>query len=259
MGLIGAWLLDNLWPLIPAVDFQTLKSGLKPLIMHLPNAPSKIALTAISWMLIYHLWEFVQKKPPSLIWQSKAVTIMCGLEILMESNALQWEEVLGAILSLIAWNMGIKNLSRRKEVLVGLLITMLAWKGLSPFILRDVPVSFHWMPFGISIMGEPLYQISVMIQKCFLYGCLAWLLVERNTHIHSSFVLSVGPLLCLEIAQRYLGDHTPEITDPLLTFFLVLLIKNAFQRQQASQNRVSARLSHTTMSPHSTQPQSLAD
>ena len=251
LGLMAVWVLDNLWPMIPAFDFQTLRDGLKPLIMQPPISLFKIAMTAISWMLIYHLWEFVLKNPPRMIWQIESVATMFGLEILMESNALQWEEVFGAILALMVWNLGINQVRQRKEILVVLLISILVWNGLSPFTWRDVPVSFYWMPFGISIMGEPLNQISVIIEKCFLYGCLAWLLIERRTHLSWALVLSVGTLMCLEFAQRYVVEHTPEITDPLLVFFLVLLIKNVFQRQHDTQNLASRPRADTLLTPHS--------
>lgn len=246
-GLIGAWLLDNLWPLFPAVDMQTLKEGLKPLFMHPPTSYFTVFMTAINWMLMIHLWEFVQKRPPRMTCQIMAVTTMFGMEILIEANALEWEEILGTLLALLGWNLWIRQLRRRKEVLAGLLITILIWKGLAPFVWRDVPVSFHWMPFGISIMGEPLYQISVMIQKCFLYGCLAWLLVERRTRLVWALIFSVGTLTCLENAQRYLVGHTPEITDPFLAFLLVLLINNEFQQQRAEDSQSSEHLAHSTL------------
>ena len=247
-GLIGAWILDYLWPLIPALDIQTLKDGLKPLIMHSPTSGLKTAMTAISWMLILHLWEFIQKKPVRLIRQIEAVTLMSGLEIVMEANALQWEEVLGAILALIAWNWGIRHSPWKKEMLIILLTALLVWKGLSPFIGRDIPVSFHWMPLGISIMGEPLYQLSVIIQKIFLYGSLAWLLLERRTYLPWALALSVGTLLSIEIAQRFMVEHTPEITDPFLVFLLILIIDNAFQRQHTSQTQASRHFSNSPIS-----------
>ena len=250
-GLIAAWALDNLWPLVPGFDMQTLNEGLKPLIMHPPISIFKVFLTATGWMLMIHLWEFVQKKPPKILCQILAVTTMFGLEILMEANALEWEEVLGALLALLVWNLGISHFIRRTELLVGVLIAMLVWKGLSPLDWREVPVVFHWMPFGISIMGDPLYQISVMIQKFFHYGCLAWLLAERKTPLIQAFMLSAGTLMCLEGAQRYLVGHTPEITDPFMAFLLVLLINNEFQRQRAADNHARENLAHSNLPLHS--------
>ena len=228
-GLMGIWALDALWPVFPGFDMQTLKDGLKPLLQLAIHSPLKILMTAVGWMILSHLWEFVRKDHLPPWWLFGAMATMSALEIGMEENALEWEEMLGSIMA-FGWHLTTRTAPYRLECLIIFVTALLAYQGLSPFAWRNTPQPFHWMPFGVSIRGEPLYQISVMLEKCFWYGSLAWLFTERQTPFRWTLGLLTGFLASIEFAQQYLIEHTPEITDPLIIAAFVTLFHNEFLR-----------------------------
>ncbi len=224
--LLGAWIAYRLLPFVPALDWQSIKDSLKPLLLtpRLDGLGLLHDLTA--WLVAFHLWRpaFGREARP---WQLAALVGLIFLgEVLMVRNALSATNLLGAVLALSLWPV----LSRRPNRALGLaalLAAMLLIRGLSPFNWHEVPWEFQFRPFAGALGGDMLVNLAAMTGKLFLYGALFWLLREAGLKTAVAATMGAVLLLAIEAAQTVIGLHTPEITDPLIFLLIALVVSQA--------------------------------
>ena len=111
-------------------------------------------------------------------------------------------------------------LMKRKHMapllLASVILAALAVRGLTPFELSAFPAPFNWIPMAGLLNSEWQPAMLVLITKTFWYAAAVWALSRCGL----SLALSGGSLAvflaAIEITQRYMPAHVPEITDPLL-------------------------------------------
>jgi VanZ family protein len=70
----------------------------------------------------------------------------------------------------------------------------------------------------------------VLLRKAFEYGTLVWLLRASGLRYWSAGVWVGGGLLLLEMAQRYMPNRQPEITDAVLAGILACIFWGSERR-----------------------------
>ena len=96
-----------------------------------------------------------------------------------------------------------------------------------------------WIPFSATLSGERLNAALVLLRKAFEYGALVWLLRASGLRYWSAGVWVAAGLLLLEMAQRYMPNRQPEITDAVLAGVLACIFWGSERRGRSGRGSVS--------------------
>lgn len=113
---------------------------------------------------------------------------------------------------------------RLAAVLAAGVMSLLIVRGLSPFHFQSIPAHFNWVPFIGVLNAEWIVGLPVFLEKAFYYGTAIWLMRRAGMPLVYSTAIAGSILAGIEAAQRYLPNHTPEITDPLLACAMGLIL-----------------------------------
>jgi VanZ family protein len=113
---------------------------------------------------------------------------------------------------------------QRATLLIVLLAATIILQGLKPFQVVAEPQSFSWVPFKNSLSDSLEVNYSVLLEKCFWYFSLVWLLTRRGLGVAGAAFITAVLLAAIEVAQLWLPGRSAEITDPLLAIIAGLLL-----------------------------------
>jgi len=220
--LLAAWVAYRLFPFVPSLDVQNAKNSLKPLLL----SPVQLGVQSIlhdlaAWLAVACIWwRMAPRRRYGEQWLFLAVPAIFFLEVLIVSNGVSASNLVGAVLALFVWFALLRHLPGRTGIVALLLAAFVVQAGLFPFQILDAPRAFHWVPFYGFLGGSMFHNTLVLLEKMFLFGSLIWLIRETGV----SARLAVGAVVILvagvEVAQMWIGGHTPEITDPLLVVLI---------------------------------------
>lgn len=249
LTLISAWLTYKLMPLVPTIDFQSIKDSLKPFLFE-PLRITDVVHDFAAWVSVAYLLRNVRTGArfdallPALI-----AAVLC-LELLIVDNVVDKANVVGALMAILAWWAAQKYAERQEGVLLFVLFGMIALTGIAPFNPRFEPVAFNWLPFQGFLEGSMYVNAQSAAEKVFLYGTLVYLLWRARVSIIGGIVVASSFVLAIEFAQIYLIGRTPELTDPLLVVFAALALV-AVERHEgtavAAENAAGATREGTTI------------
>jgi hypothetical protein len=100
--------------------------------------------------------------------------------------------------------------------LAALVLTALMIRGLAPFELSAFAAPFSWVPFSGFLGSQWQSAMLVLIAKLFWYGTAVWAIRRCGLGLGMSGVVVAVLLAGIEVVQRHMPAHVPEITDPLL-------------------------------------------
>lgn len=227
-ALMGLWLLYRWFPLVPTLDVQNIKNGLKPLLQWRDASPVDVLRNLAGWLVFLRLsrYSLLQR------WGSWSLAALCvavvAAEPLFMGNAISAANLAGLALALALWPW-LRSGPRTLRVIAALLAVSIAVAALRPFAFSWVG-GWLWIPFAGSLGGDPIAAIPPLIEKLYLYGSLVFF-VRYLGASHWLTVLTLGTFfLALELAQLALPGRTPEVTDPLLVLGMVWLVRPLFER-----------------------------
>ena len=215
-GLIIAWLAAEAFPFVPTLDWQSIKNGLKPLLLHPRLEPMAVLGNLVGWAALAHLWRHVVRLPLGRAGPVLALLGALCAQVLVVHRAPSASGVVGGTagvaLALLPWRPG-----HLRWLLLALVAGWLAVSGLAPFALRDQPGAFQWLPLAGFLRGSIFTGIWVGLEKIFWYGLLLELLLASGCRLRSAAVAGMILLGGIEWGQRWIAaPHVAEITDPLL-------------------------------------------
>ena len=226
--LMALWLLYRWFPLVPTLDLQNLKNGLKPLLQWREMGAVDVLRNLAGWLVFLRLARYSALQR----WGNWRLTALClavlAAEPLFLNNAISPANAVGLALALALFPL-LRSGPRTLLVVTGLLALSIAVAALHPFAFRWLG-GFLWIPFAGSLGGDPIAAIAPLIEKLYLYGSLVFF-VRYLGASHGLTVLTLGIfLLALELLQQALPGRTPEITDPLLVLGMAWLVRPLFER-----------------------------
>ena len=233
--LVGSWLIYRLIPFVPSVDFQAIKDSLKPLLLDPTISAVSVAHDAVAWLVIASLMLGLRQGVKLDKYLPHLIVAVFGLEILIVHNSLSASNVTGAVMALVLWWGGLRRVAWQASGLTVLLCAMLIAAGLAPFTLAASSQPSGWLPFH-GLLGRSMYvNVQSICEKVFLYGSLIYVLWQTRLNQVIGVFVGVAVVACIEFAQIYVANHTPEITDPLLMVLAALtMISLGNQRNYAA-------------------------
>jgi len=221
--LIGAWLAAFLIPFVPSLSIDIIRGNVKQLLTDDSVSYLLIFTQMAYWLSVAFLIESLFGGKKGRLIFPLTLLLAVSAKFLLIENPLQIEHLLGGLLSLLVWFpastlVPSKQTKLQSIALLLLMVTLL--NGLFPFEIKATIMAFHWIPFYGFLTGNMLHNLISLCEKVFLYGTLIWLFVAAGNSLRLATTIIAIWLLLLEIAQLFLGEHTPEITDPILVIII---------------------------------------
>lgn len=212
---LGCWLIVELAPFVPSIDLQAFKNSLKPLWQEASFSILGFLRAAAAWTMIGYI--AVRTLSPGTAMPLFALA-MCGTllaKIVIVDNAITLADVVAVAVAFFAARR-LQALETRGSVfLLWFIAGYLVIAGLSPFGFHGAR-EFQWLPFAGSLGGSMLLNLKAMAAKVFFASALVYLALDCGFRLKRIVTVLATGLLALEIAQVWVGSHTPEITDPVL-------------------------------------------
>jgi VanZ family protein len=217
VGLIALWLAFRLAPFVPTIDWQKYKDALEPLLLTPELAWFDVLRYLAGWLVVGYAVRQVWRRDCALY----ALLVIAGLvlfgRVMVVGKTLSASEVaaLFAGIPLAAVSIAISD-RRRTLVLAIMLIGVIVVSGLEPFELQMRAQTFSWVPFMNSLNNNLEVNYSALLEKCFWYSALIWLLMRRGLGVATAAFATAFLLALIELAQLWIPGRSAEITDPLL-------------------------------------------
>lgn len=224
LGILLLWLAFRLAPFVPTIDWQKYKDAIKPLLT--PElAVLDIFRYLVGWLVVGYTVRQLWRREYALFALFVIVLIVLAGRVMIVGKVLVPSEILALLvcMPLAALFVSIPD-RQRTTLLIVLLTATIVLQGLKPFQLLTEPQPFSWVPFKNSLSDSLEVNYSVLLEKCFWYFALAWLLTRRGLGVAASAFLTALLLSAIEVAQLWLPGRSAEITDPLLAIISGLLL-----------------------------------
>lgn len=226
--LMALWLLYRWFPLVPTLDLQNLKNGIKPLIHWRETGVVDVLRNLAGWLVFLRLarYSWLQR------WGAWRLAALCvavlAIEPLFLNNALSPANAVGLMVALGVSPL-LRSGPRTLMVITGVLALSITVAALQPFSFRWLG-GFLWIPFAGSLGGDPIAAIPPLMEKFYLYGSLVFFVRYLGASHRLTMVTLGAFLLALELVQQAVPGRTPEITDPLLVLGMAWLVRPMFER-----------------------------
>jgi len=218
--LLACWGAYQLYPFFPVVGSTHLRQAVHALIVTHSFSPVQAWEAAAEWFAAGLALEAVvgRSRTP---WLAGAMLVL-GLRIFMPSRSLALEEVAGAALALLAWE--ILPSKRRIGIGVWMALSAIVLAELAPFHFTRHAAPFSWIPLAASFEYDRWAALLTLLRKSFLYGAAVWLLARSGIRYPVAGGALAAGLLVLEMVQRYLPGRTPEITDSFIALVMAAVL-----------------------------------
>lgn len=228
LTLLLLWLAYRWFPLVPTLDLQNVRNAVKPVFLSPQIDPTRIFHTAVAWFA----WFLIAGATPLRRWPlwllGTAALAATALQPFFVGNRLALNNLLGLAVALLAL-----PLARRSHAAAlacaGLLLALLL-SGIAPYDFVSTPGRFEWLPFNGFLEGNMARNTLNLIEKCYLYGALLFLLQQNGSRPGAAAFTAALWLAVIEFLQLWVPGRTAEITDPLLALCLAF----AFARSRSA-------------------------
>ncbi|SCY17669.1 VanZ like family protein [Nitrosospira sp. Nl5] len=227
-SILVLWLLTELLPLVPTLDWQKFKDALKPLFL--------------DYTLSF----------PTAMMHATGVIIAGSAFVALRQRPGWW--LLGAVVLVMAGKLAIVNLTLNASILTGVLTGYIGFLVMLPLgntkifasafwllfaawsitaIMPFSPVSggaFNGIPFQTMLQGSMETGVRGLVQSLFIYTALLWLAQKTGMGIGNAMVgLTIWTCL-IELVQMGLLGRTADVTEPILLLLVgwVLSVTQSF-------------------------------
>jgi len=217
LGFVLLWLSYRLAPFVPTLDWQKIKDALKPVFLSPTLDAFEVLRFLVGWLVIAHAVRRIWRREYTvLVLVGLALGTQFGRIVIVGKTVNPAELVALAAMFLVLPFMRRVPTARRLLVLSLALAGVILLQGLEPWHLDATAHAFSWVPFKNSLSDALEINISVLLEKCFWYASLVWLLTQRSGALAASAVATTLLVAAIEFVQMWLPGRSAEITDPLL-------------------------------------------
>ncbi len=235
--LMLLWVAYRWFPLVPTLDLQNVKNGLKPLLSWGDIGIVASVRSLAGWLVFLRLTRYSVLQRIGYVGMAAISLGVLAAQPIFAGNMIRPNHLAGCLVAVLIFPM-FKSGRTSMVVLTMLLATSIALSALAPGPARAVQnqlfQDLSWVPFSGFLQGSLITNIASLIEKCFLYGSLLFFLRYLGLSIITACLLVVPALFALEWFQQSIPGRTPEITDPLLALLLASALY-AFMPQRQHQ------------------------
>ena len=225
LSVVILWLSFRLAPFVPTIDWQKYKDALKPLFIDPQVGALELLRYVTGWLLVSYAVRLLTRREYVLAATLAIVGIVLFGRLVVVGKTLNVSEIaaLAACVPLAAVLIALRD-QRRVAVLAALLTAAIVAQGLAPFELLPHAQGFSWMPFRSSLSGSIELNYSVLLEKCFWYFSLVWVLSRCGWNAAAAALGTASLVATIEVVQMWLPGRSADVTDPLLALAGGLLL-----------------------------------
>jgi VanZ family protein len=216
-GLLLLWLAFRLAPFVPTIDWQKYKDAVKPLFFEPQFDFLGTFRYFVGWLVVGYAVRQIWGRGHAVYAFLGIVSIVLAGRVVIVGKSLVASEVAALALCLpVAARIHAGRGPRGTAILTVLLVWTIILQGLAPFELSHNAQPFSWIPFA-SALGESVEaNYSALLEKCFWYSSLVWLLTVCGMRIGGAVLAAASLVAAIELVQVWVPGRTADITDPLL-------------------------------------------
>ena len=250
-GFLLLWIAYRWFPLVPTLDLQNVKDGVKPLLRWDDLSRVDVLRNFVGWLVFLRLMRSSTLQRVRYLGVVGISLVVLLSQPMFAGNLIRPSHVVGCLLALLLFPF-VKTGKSALGVVTVLLALSITLSALAPAKsalaqeqwLYDVyGQTFSWVPFSGFLQGSLLTNVASLIEKCFLYGSLLFFLRCLGLTSLLASLLVVPALFALEWAQQSIPGRTPEITDPLLALLLawgLYALMQARDRSEAAHRQLQS-------------------
>ncbi|MDP2883240.1 MAG: acyltransferase family protein [Azonexus sp.] len=223
--LASAWVLSQLLPLVPSLDFSVVRAAFKPLVLYPALSLPETAIYFVSWLtVLYLLRPHLDRRD----WLLPVIPMaVLAIQPFLIGGDLSVSEVAGSVAAGAVWIAGCNRL-KASTLGIALLGATLA-SNLLPWDSFYATRSFHWLPFTGLLEGDMSRNLAALLRKLFQFGSVLWLLRESGLSWSKGTFILATAIGVQEYLQTQTVGGTPEITDPLLALAIGIFLATTVQ------------------------------
>lgn len=241
LSVLGLWLLMELLPLVPSLDWQKFKDALKPLFLDYTLSFPVAMMHAAGVFIAGSAFVALGRQPAA--WLASALIIVLAGKVVIVSLTLDASLLIGSLAGyagcLIVWRLAGTILFEAAFWLL-----LIAWSivAITPFSLTSSG-TFNGIPFATMLQGSMETGARGLAQSLFIYTALLWLLQRTGMGIAKATVgLAIWSCL-IELIQMGLLGRTADVTEPILLLLagwtLSVLQKHGIPVRQEKETPIS--------------------
>jgi VanZ family protein len=217
LGFVLLWLSYRLAPFVPTLNWQKIKESLEPVFQSPTLDAFEVLRFLVGWLVIAHAVRRIWRSEYAVI---TLVALAIGTQlgrILIVGKTINLAELVALAAMFVMLPFMRRLPTARRLLVLGLaLAIVIVVQGLEPWRLDATAHDFSWVPFKSSLSDALEVNISVLLEKCFWYASLVWLLTQRTGALAASAVATTLLVAAIEFVQIWLPGRSAEVTDPLL-------------------------------------------
>lgn len=218
LAIVALWLLAELLPLIPTLDWQKMKDALKPLFpsfdFYFPHAILHAAAVLVAGSALGTL-----ARQPAL-WLGGLLILMLAGKLVIVNLAVD-ASLLAGILAGYATYLYLLHRGSTKIFHAAFWFLLAAWT-----IIAMTPLSFtsggtfSGIPFATMLRGSMETAAQETARSLFIYTALIWLAAKMEMRI-SKAALGLALWSCvIELSQMVFLGRTADVTEPMLILMI---------------------------------------
>jgi len=211
--LLGCWLAFLGFPFFPVHGLWSLMANVRK-FQGSSFLWSDMIVFTIAWVVV---WQFL---PATFVrdtyWLAAgSLLLLLPARFFLILRVLTKSEVVAGAAALCLAPL-LRRMAVPPWVTAALVLIALMIRGLAPFELSAFASPFNWIPFSGFLGSDWQSATLVLFAKLFWYGTAVWAIRRCGLALGLSGVVVALLLAGIEIIQRHMPAHVPEITDPLL-------------------------------------------
>ncbi len=225
LGVVLLWLVFRLAPFIPSFNWTQYKAALHPLWQNPQFIMTDTFRYAVGWLVAGYAVRQVWRREFALPALAALVAVAVLGRIAVVGKTLLAAELIGIGVAAAAGALLAMTADRRRSaILAALLAAVVVVEGLKPFAFSAVAHDFSWIPFTSSLSGGLEVNYAILLEKCFWYFSLVWLLARAGLGATAATLGITVLLAAIEFVQLWVPGRSAEITDPLLAIVAAVLV-----------------------------------
>jgi VanZ family protein len=216
-GLIVLWLAFRLAPFVPTIDWQKYKDAVKPLFLEPQLDFLGTFRYFVGWLVVSYAVRQIWQRGHAVYALLGIVSIVLAGRVVIVGKSLVASEVAALALCFpVAARLHTGQGRRGTLILTVLLMWTILLQGLAPFEFSAHAQPFSWIPFANALGESTEANYSALLEKCFWYSSLVWLLTVCGMRIGGAVLATASLVAAIELVQVWVPGRTADITDPLL-------------------------------------------
>ena len=214
LSVLVLWILTELLPLVPSLDFQKFKDALKPLLLGFNFSFPAALMHAAGVVVAGAAFMALGRRPVS--WLAVAFIPVFAGKIAIVNLSLDASLLLG-MLAGYSGCLVVLRLDQTKLFEAAFWLLLVAWtlSAITPFSPAQGGTS-NGIPFATMLQGSMEIGIRGLAKSLFIYTALLWLAQRTGLSIKKAMVgLTIWSCL-IELVQMGLLGRTADVTEPIL-------------------------------------------